>query len=687
MTEYHLLNTDVGTVGRDHPVDAWFDHGIGAVAGNPSRGENLARLSPGDVCLMYKNKVGVLGVGDVDAGWSGSAVAEPVYYTGPGHLKDGEKEYQISVRWWADLRAHPISSKELTAKGVQVTEHAVRTFRTGIGNVERLVKELRARHETGRLPDERWTPDSFFVEARRLSSASAQGLRHLLDLAMSRGGALEVHWGSGQYLPRFIIRQSGQSADLISGWAAGRVNVQTRTVEESLGERETLSALSAALKSPSWFEGNEPSFDAALLERPDVAASVGRLLDRIGTPRLAAGIDGERRERAKAEILDVLSGVARARKTISYWALVQKLRSVHLGPDDPALHAMLGEVSTAEARAGRGMLSVLVVHKTGDMEPGAGFFKLATDLGKRFSDREKFWIEELNLVYAAWSATASPRSSSPPEENVHGEADEGVVNHEQRAAAVWDVLVGHARAKETTTYGALAQEAGGFHHRVLRWPLGLIQDYCINEKLPPLTSLVVHGGDAQPGSGFIAWDADDLETGQRRVFGFDWLGVANPFGYAADGETEEDLAQQLVSQPASAKEVYQLVKVRGKVQAIFRLALLAAYDGACAFCGLSFTEALDAAHIVPWAKCGVEDRMSVNNGLLLCSNHHEMFDADWLRLGEDFKIQYTDMARKHGPYSPMDEALSINFHGKVMKLPSSKKHWPDPKKIRRRYEQ
>lgn len=76
---------------------------------------------------------------------------------------------------------------------------------------------------------------------------------------------------------------------------------------------------------------------------------------------------------------------------------------MRLGPDDPHLHAMLGEVSTEQDGLGKGMLSVLVVHKTGDMEPGEGFFKLAVDLGKNFTDRQQFWIEELNRVYGAWA--------------------------------------------------------------------------------------------------------------------------------------------------------------------------------------------------------------------------------------------------------------------------------------------
>lgn len=258
------------------------------------------------------------------------------------------------------------------------------------------------------------------------------------------------------------------------------------------------------------------------------------------------------------------------------------------------------------------------------------------------------------------------------------------VNHEQRAAAVWNVLVTCAGKSATVTYGDLAKQAGGFHHRVLRYPLGLIQDFCLSEKLPPLTSIVVHGGDALPGSGFIAWDVEDLRTGQAQVFRFDWASQPNPFAYAVGGETAADLAQRLIADPSSAENVYRLVKVRGKAQSIFREALLEVYDYACAFCDLSFPEALDAAHIVPWAKSSAAARMDPRNGILLCSNHHEMFDNGWIEITEGYHIVYTDMERVHAPYSAMDEAFSVKLHGNRLRLPSNRALWPDPAGIRER---
>lgn len=63
---------------------------------------------------------------------------------------------------------------------------------------------------------------------------------------------------------------------------------------------------------------------------------------------------------------------------------------------------MLDEISDEEDQAGRGMLSVIVVHKSGDQKPGSGFFKLAKKLGRETSDTDKCWIEELNRVYSYW---------------------------------------------------------------------------------------------------------------------------------------------------------------------------------------------------------------------------------------------------------------------------------------------
>ena len=91
------------------------------------------------------------------------------------------------------------------------------------------------------------------------------------------------------------------------------------------------------------------------------------------------------------------------RGMISYSDLVARIDSIHMEPDSFALAHMLGEVSEAENAAGRGMLSVIVVHKDGDMQPGLGFFELAKKLGRDTSDKTACWVEELRRVHRSWS--------------------------------------------------------------------------------------------------------------------------------------------------------------------------------------------------------------------------------------------------------------------------------------------
>lgn len=106
---------------------------------------------------------------------------------------------------------------------------------------------------------------------------------------------------------------------------------------------------------------------------------------------------------AKDEIRRVLVGRAKARAMIPYSELVGLVRSVNFNAYDQRLFAILGQVSMDEYQAGRPLLSVLVVHKTGDMQPGEGFFELAESLGRDTSDVLKAWIAEVQRVYQHWN--------------------------------------------------------------------------------------------------------------------------------------------------------------------------------------------------------------------------------------------------------------------------------------------
>jgi hypothetical protein len=105
----------------------------------------------------------------------------------------------------------------------------------------------------------------------------------------------------------------------------------------------------------------------------------------------------------KDEAKAILIEVATRKGRIAYSELVSQITALSLEPHDPRLFHLLGEISAEESEAGRGMLTAIVVHKSGDMQPGPGFFELAKSLGKNTKDPLACWIAEFNKVHDYWA--------------------------------------------------------------------------------------------------------------------------------------------------------------------------------------------------------------------------------------------------------------------------------------------
>ena len=106
---------------------------------------------------------------------------------------------------------------------------------------------------------------------------------------------------------------------------------------------------------------------------------------------------------AKREVRDILIERARQKSRISYSDLVARMEAISLEAHDVRLFSLLGEISLDENEHRRPLLSVLVVHKVGDMQPGEGFFELARSIGRDTTDVEHCWVEEFKSVHAYWS--------------------------------------------------------------------------------------------------------------------------------------------------------------------------------------------------------------------------------------------------------------------------------------------
>lgn len=115
------------------------------------------------------------------------------------------------------------------------------------------------------------------------------------------------------------------------------------------------------------------------------------------------GVPIEKWNATKEEIRQILITKAKERSFITYSDLVREIKTMKLTPDSILLFNMLGEISEEEDKNGRGMLSVIVVHKYGDMQPGKGFYNLAKKLGRDVSDKMACWVEEFKKVHGYWS--------------------------------------------------------------------------------------------------------------------------------------------------------------------------------------------------------------------------------------------------------------------------------------------
>ena len=108
-------------------------------------------------------------------------------------------------------------------------------------------------------------------------------------------------------------------------------------------------------------------------------------------------------ESAKAEARKVMYAFAKKERLISYSELVGRIASISLEAHDHRLDHFLGQIASEDDDNGKGLTTVVVVHKTGDQMPGPGFFNMAESQGRDISDPVACWMDELKAVYNYWS--------------------------------------------------------------------------------------------------------------------------------------------------------------------------------------------------------------------------------------------------------------------------------------------
>lgn len=106
-------------------------------------------------------------------------------------------------------------------------------------------------------------------------------------------------------------------------------------------------------------------------------------------------------------------------------------------------------------------------------------------------------------------------------------------------------------------------------------------------------------------------------------------------------------------------------------QGEFRIAVTDAYDRRCAMTAERTLPALDAAHIIPYAQQG-EHRL--DNGLLLRKDLHALFDAGYLGIGSDMRVEVSRRIRVDYENGRDYYALA----GRPLRLPTDPLARPNP---------
>ena len=138
--------------------------------------------------------------------------------------------------------------------------------------------------------------------------------------------------------------------------------------------------------------------------------------------------------------------------------------------------------------------------------------------------------------------------------------------------------------------------------------------------------------------------------------------------------TKEPAATRPKSLPVRFKPV-EIEQRQG--QPAFRQALMAAYEFKCAVTGCEIRDVLQAAHIVPVKTGG---HHSVNNGLLLRADIHNLFDRGLLTIDRNFRIHLDSSVKTSATYG--------HLHGvKLKNIPSVVSHRPDARLLEKHRQQ
>jgi putative restriction endonuclease len=138
----------------------------------------------------------------------------------------------------------------------------------------------------------------------------------------------------------------------------------------------------------------------------------------------------------------------------------------------------------------------------------------------------------------------------------------------------------------------------------------------------------------------------------------------------------------LVSPPDARAYALQDVRVRLHQQR-FRVNVLRAYRQRCAICALREPQLVQAAHIIEDPQ--PEGIAAVVNGIALCAIHHLAYDRNLLGIDPGGVVHIATRLLDEVD-GPMLKTGLQGFHGRSITVPRKPAEWPDPGRLKTRFE-
>ena len=104
---------------------------------------------------------------------------------------------------------------------------------------------------------------------------------------------------------------------------------------------------------------------------------------------------------------------------------------------------------------------------------------------------------------------------------------------------------------------------------------------------------------------------------------------------------QDDCAEYLesIKQDTTISETERTAIVQSRVgQGLFRKRLMEKYRGSCVITGINHPKLLVASHIKPWAASDNQERLQVDNGLLLSATYDRLFDSGLITFDRNGRI-------------------------------------------------